>query len=157
MKMVIFWSQFVILGVNAAENVGILFIMTCFWKWCGDIDHDGDAIDNDVGDVVYDEKNEAKALYDDKNQNCVEPAFGCSNWWCGCFMMVLMIEMNMTMVIPFIACPTALSRPCHTGMVQMILCTLPEALCQRLALSSISDIFFKFWWVACCCVQCPNH
>ena len=45
-------GQFVILGMNAAENVSILFIMTWFLEWCDDIDHDGDVIDVDVGDVV---------------------------------------------------------------------------------------------------------
>ena len=55
---------------------------------------------------------------------------------------MLMIEVKMTMVIPFIVCPTAVSRFCPTGMVQMILCTWPEALCQRLAFSFIFDLLF---------------
>ena len=41
--------------------------MIWIWKWLVAIDHDDDAIDNEVGGVVHDEKNEAEALYDDKN------------------------------------------------------------------------------------------
>ena len=41
-----------VVGEEMLENDAMLFIMTLFWKWCDDLDLDGDAMDNDLGDVV---------------------------------------------------------------------------------------------------------